>query len=72
MPKQGDIDYLKNAGHGTCRHAADKPFSDGEFPKHLIDLGLLAGLLPPPPGQFSTLVAAPVGRVVFWLGAAIK
>jgi ubiquinone/menaquinone biosynthesis C-methylase UbiE len=55
MPKQGDIDYLKNIGDAGVRHATDKPFSGGEFAKHLIDLGVIAGLLPPPPARILDL-----------------
>jgi SAM-dependent methyltransferase len=51
MPKQGEIDYLKNFGEAGVAHAVDKPFSDDEFSKHLIDLGVVASLLPPLPAR---------------------
>ena len=51
MAKQGEIDYLKNFGEAGVQHAAGKPFSDAEFSKHLIDLGLVSSLLPPAPAR---------------------
>jgi SAM-dependent methyltransferase len=55
MPKQGDIDYLGKLSAAEVEHATDKPFADAEFAKHLIDLGAVATLLPPPPARLLDL-----------------
>lgn len=55
MPKQGEIDYLKNFGEAGVAHAVDKPFSGDEFSKHLVDLGFVASLLPPLPAHILDL-----------------
>lgn len=55
MPKQGEIDYLKNLGEDGARHAFDKPFSDPECARYLVDLGVLMSALPPPPGKLLDL-----------------
>jgi ubiquinone/menaquinone biosynthesis C-methylase UbiE len=55
MPKQGEIDYLKNIGEEGARHALDKPFSDPECAKYLVDLGVLMHALPPPPAKLLDL-----------------
>lgn len=51
MPKLGEIDYIRLLGEGGVRHALDKPFSDDARGRFLIDLGLVMGLLPPPPAR---------------------
>lgn len=57
MPKQGEINYLKNIGLDGIHHAAHKPFSDPECGKYLIQLGAILSLLPPPPGRLLDLGA---------------
>src|SRR5262245_58859436 len=54
MAKQGEIDYLKNIGEQGVRHAVNKPFS-GDCGKHLMDLGVVMSLLPPPPARLLDL-----------------
>lgn len=49
MAKLGEINYLRNVGEGGRRHAMNKPFSDGNCPKYLVELGAIFTLLPPPP-----------------------
>lgn len=49
MAKLGEINYLRNVGEGGRRHAVNKPFSDGNCPKYLVELGAIFTLLPPPP-----------------------
>src|SRR5882724_7528324 len=49
MAKQGEIDYLKNIGEAGVRHAINKPFSDAECDRFLMEIGLVLSLLPPPP-----------------------
>lgn len=49
MAKQAEIDYLKNLGDEGLRHAAGKPFSDDHCGEHLLGLGAILALLPPPP-----------------------
>lgn len=51
MPKQGEIDYLKNIGPEGVWHAAHKPFSDADCGTYLISMGIIMNLLPPPPGR---------------------
>ena len=55
MAKQGEIDYLKNIGEEGARHALDKPFSDPECARYLVDLGVLMSALPPPPARLLDL-----------------
>jgi SAM-dependent methyltransferase len=49
MPKLGEINYLKSAGVEGVEHVRNKPFSDAACGRYLGDLGLVMGLLPPPP-----------------------
>lgn len=51
MPKQGEISYLKNIGKEGIDHASNKPFSDANCGKYLMDLGAIFQLLPPPPAK---------------------
>src|SRR5438552_716108 len=51
MPKQGEIDYVKNIGAEAVRHAFNKPFSDPECGRYLLDLGAVFSLLPPLPAR---------------------
>ncbi len=46
--KQGEIDYLRNAGEAYAVGAFDKPFSEQQCAKNLVGLGLLLSLLPGP------------------------
>jgi len=49
MAKLGEINYLRNMGEAGRRHARNKPFSDGNCPKYLVELGAIFTLLPEPP-----------------------
>lgn len=55
MAKQGEIDYLKNAGEAGLSHAMAKPFSDDGCAQMLIDIGIVMHLLPPPPARLLDL-----------------
>ena len=51
MPKQGEIDYVKNLDACAVRHAQGKPFTDPACGQHFLNLGLIFSLLPPPPAR---------------------
>ncbi len=51
MSKEGEISYLKNIGPDSVRHAKEKPFSDDQCGGLLTQLGVIMGLLPPPPAR---------------------
>ena len=55
MPKQGEISYLKNIGKEGVDHASNKPFSDANCGKFLMDLGAIFQLLPPSPAKLLDL-----------------
>jgi SAM-dependent methyltransferase len=55
MPKLGEINYLKSAGAEGVEHVRNKPFSDAACGRYLGDLGLVMGLLPPPPARILDL-----------------
>jgi SAM-dependent methyltransferase len=55
MPKFGEINYLKSAGTDGVEHVRNKPFSDAACGRYLGDLGLVMGLLPPPPARILDL-----------------
>jgi SAM-dependent methyltransferase len=55
MPKLGEINYLKSAGADGIEHVRNKPFSDDACGRYLGDLGLVMGLLPPPPARILDL-----------------
>lgn len=55
MPKQGEIDYLKNIGSAGIKHAMNKPFSDAGCYRELFRIGALMALLPPPPAKLLDL-----------------
>jgi SAM-dependent methyltransferase len=55
MPKQGEIDYVKNIGAAGLAHAVDKPFSDPGCAQMLVDIGIVMHLLPPPPARLLDL-----------------
>jgi len=41
MPKQGEIDYVSRLTPDELRFALDKPFSDAECGRYLMELGAL-------------------------------
>jgi SAM-dependent methyltransferase len=55
MPKQGEIDYVKNLDPAAVRHAQGKPFSDPACGQHLLNLGVVFSLLPAPPARILDL-----------------
>lgn len=55
MPKLGEINYLKTAGAEGIEHVRNKPFADAACGRYLGDLGLVMGLLPPPPARILDL-----------------
>ena len=55
MPKAGEIRYLQASGEHGAAFAADKPFSDPDCGQHLVALGALRMLLPPPPARLLDL-----------------
>ncbi|MFO0964640.1 MAG: class I SAM-dependent methyltransferase [Gemmataceae bacterium] len=55
MPKQGEIDFLRNLSPEVLRYAADKPFSDPDCGQYLMSLGAIFHLLPAPPGRLLDL-----------------
>lgn len=65
MPKPGEINFLKRIGDAGARHAFGKPFSDSDCGRYLGDLGLVLGLLPPPPARVLDLGVGPGWTSVF-------
>lgn len=53
--KQGEIDYLRNAGAHSATAAADKPFSEEQCAKNLVGMGLVLSLLPRRPARILDL-----------------
>jgi SAM-dependent methyltransferase len=51
MAKQGEIEYLGKIGEAGVRHAVGKPFTDPYCPAHLMQVGAVMLLLPPPPAR---------------------
>jgi SAM-dependent methyltransferase len=46
MPLQGELDYYRNMDASTFAHAANKPWSDENCGRYLMELGALASLMP--------------------------
>jgi len=55
MPKQGEIDYLRNIGPEGITHSVNKPFSDALCGRYLMEIGAIMTLLPPPPARLLDL-----------------
>jgi SAM-dependent methyltransferase len=55
MAKQGEIEYLRKIGAAGVRHAVGKPFTDPYCPAHLMQIGAVMLLLPPPPARLLDL-----------------
>jgi SAM-dependent methyltransferase len=55
MPKQAERDYLKKIGPSAVRYAIDKPFSDADCGRYLIQLGAIMSFLPQPPARLLDL-----------------
>jgi SAM-dependent methyltransferase len=55
MAKQGEVEYFRKLSDGAVRHALDKPFSDAECGRYLMEIGTLFTLLPPPPARLLDL-----------------
>jgi len=66
MAKQGEIDYLRNIGPEGQEHAFNKPFSDINCGRYLVDLGIIMSLMPPPPAKLLDLGAGTGWTSVFF------
>jgi len=55
MGKQQEIEYLDRIGEAAVSHARDKPYSDPECGRYLMEVGLLLSMLPPPPARLLDL-----------------
>ncbi|MBE9033354.1 class I SAM-dependent methyltransferase [filamentous cyanobacterium LEGE 11480] len=66
MPKQGEIDYLKNIGEDAIQHAVYKPFSDAFCGSYLMEIGAMMTLLPQPPGRLLDLGCGTGWTSCFW------
>lgn len=55
MPKQAERDFLQNIGPAAVRYALDKPFSDADCGRYLIQLGAIMSFLPQPPARLLDL-----------------
>ena len=55
MSKQGEINYIKMSGRHDCKRIFDKPFSDPEAGRYLMQIGLVLLVLPPPPAKLIDL-----------------
>src|ERR1051325_1985892 len=55
MPKQGEIDYVKNLPAEAREHARRKPFSDPQCGQYLLNLGVIFSLLPAVPAKILDL-----------------
>src|SRR4030042_3636980 len=55
MSKQDEINYVKKSGRRDCKHIFDKPFSDQEAGRYLMQIGFVLLLLPPPPAKLIDL-----------------
>jgi SAM-dependent methyltransferase len=51
MAKIGEINYLRAVGEQGRRHAWNKPFSDRNCPRYLLEIGAILTLLPSPPAR---------------------
>jgi SAM-dependent methyltransferase len=65
MPKLGEVNFVRAIGAAGARHALDKPFSDPKCGLYLGDLGIVLGLLPPPPARVLDLGTGPGWTTVF-------
>lgn len=66
MAKQGEIDYLRNLGPRGQALAFDKPFSDIDCGRYLVDMGLVMSLMPRPPAKVLDLGAGSGWTSVFF------
>jgi SAM-dependent methyltransferase len=55
MAKQGEVEYLGKIGEAGVWHAVGKPFTDPYCPAHLMQVGAIMFLLPPPPARLLDL-----------------
>lgn len=55
MAKQGEVEYFRKLSDGAVRHALDKPFSDTECGRYLMEIGTVFTLLPLPPARLLDL-----------------
>lgn len=51
MPRAGELTYYDAIGEDGRQHALRKPFSEPDCAYHLLNIGALMALLPPPPGR---------------------
>jgi ubiquinone/menaquinone biosynthesis C-methylase UbiE len=66
MPKQGEIEYLKNIGPTFLDSARKKPFSDELCALNLMEIGAVMHLLPQPPARLLDLGCGTGWTSVFW------
>jgi len=55
MSKEGEKNYLKKIGSNSVKHAINKPFSDSDCSRYLLEIGTLMSLLPSPPKKILDL-----------------
>jgi SAM-dependent methyltransferase len=51
MPRKGEFTYYERIGQEGLRYAVNKPFSEEQRGLHLMEVGALFSLLPPPPAR---------------------
>jgi SAM-dependent methyltransferase len=51
MPRKGELTYYEAIGAEGLRSALNKPFSEARRGLHLMEIGALFSLLPPPPAR---------------------
>ncbi len=66
MPKQGEIDYLRNIGPTFAQSARMKPFSDDLCFINLMEIGAVMAMLPKPPARLLDLGCGTGWTSVFW------
>ena len=55
MSKEGEKNYLKKIGNDSVNHAINKPFSDSDCSRYLLEMGIIMSLLPKSPKKILDL-----------------